>query len=303
MNVFVQGMRRSGTTIVFDLFLEDGRFDCYYEPLAAANRPAHGGGSGAHSEDFFEKVRATRREFVDQRADLEDASTLNYGAPRKPSLELETVLPDVVREYIRYMCEKAENTVIKFTRMGCKVEALHEIDPRAHLVHVVRDPRAVATSHLYGKGQQNRNRFRPSGRFFRRQSPVVGWSAHAFADALLLRPEYSHLGRLRDFERVLLVWKHLVRATHDAGQALFGDRYCVVRHEDMANDPDSTLRGLYAFLGPLGQGIPDSVVRWASENVRGGTRIHDRHSRRWVEAIRRLDAANELRDMGYEESP
>ena len=40
MNVFIQGMRRNGTTILFDLFCEDDLYDCYYEPLAAAVKPA-----------------------------------------------------------------------------------------------------------------------------------------------------------------------------------------------------------------------------------------------------------------------
>ena len=44
MNVFIQGMRRSGTTILFDILWEDERFDCYYEPFAAAKKEVWGGG-------------------------------------------------------------------------------------------------------------------------------------------------------------------------------------------------------------------------------------------------------------------
>ena len=32
MNIFLQGMRRSGTTVVFDLLWATGEYDCYYEP-------------------------------------------------------------------------------------------------------------------------------------------------------------------------------------------------------------------------------------------------------------------------------
>ena len=38
MNVFVQGMRRTGTTIVYDLLSVDPGFDVYYEPLAAGKQ-------------------------------------------------------------------------------------------------------------------------------------------------------------------------------------------------------------------------------------------------------------------------
>ena len=34
--IFAQGMRRSGTTILFDLFWGDRRFRCWYEPLNRA---------------------------------------------------------------------------------------------------------------------------------------------------------------------------------------------------------------------------------------------------------------------------
>ena len=53
MNVFIQGMRRSGTTILFDILSVDPYFDSYYEPFAAANKEAIGGGSGMHKLIFF----------------------------------------------------------------------------------------------------------------------------------------------------------------------------------------------------------------------------------------------------------
>ena len=39
MNIFVQGLRRSGTTIVFDIFWQDKGLDCYYEPLGLIDMP------------------------------------------------------------------------------------------------------------------------------------------------------------------------------------------------------------------------------------------------------------------------
>ncbi len=41
--IFIQGMRRSGTTILYDLFSADPSLTCFYEPLAAG-RPSIGGG-------------------------------------------------------------------------------------------------------------------------------------------------------------------------------------------------------------------------------------------------------------------
>ena len=52
MNLFVQGMRRSGTTIVYDALLEDGDLRCLYEPFTS-NKAAIGGGSGMREHDLF----------------------------------------------------------------------------------------------------------------------------------------------------------------------------------------------------------------------------------------------------------
>ena len=122
--VFAQGMRRSGTTIVFDLMLEDARFECFYEPLAAT-RPALGGGSGMRAEvDLFDNVRRQRDIFLERNPmllerfpDFRERNFLNYGAPRLAALEFEPELPDFCRRYISQLCKAAPRTFIKFTRM------------------------------------------------------------------------------------------------------------------------------------------------------------------------------------------
>ena len=95
MNVFIQGLRRSGTTFLFDIFLEDDRFACHYEPFARALASV-GGGSGVHDADLFESVRAKRASFLDRYPewssrcpDFSALNFLNYGAPRLPELEFD----------------------------------------------------------------------------------------------------------------------------------------------------------------------------------------------------------------------
>ena len=48
MNVFIQGMRRSGTTILYDALLDDPELSCFYEPLREEKETV-GGGSGARA--------------------------------------------------------------------------------------------------------------------------------------------------------------------------------------------------------------------------------------------------------------
>jgi hypothetical protein len=50
VSLFIQGMRRSGTTILFDALLEDPGVTGYYEPLREQDVTV-GGGSGARADD------------------------------------------------------------------------------------------------------------------------------------------------------------------------------------------------------------------------------------------------------------
>jgi hypothetical protein len=52
MTILIQGMRRSGTTILYDAMLEDPDLHCFYEPLRE-NTETPGGGSNARETDPF----------------------------------------------------------------------------------------------------------------------------------------------------------------------------------------------------------------------------------------------------------
>jgi len=296
MNVFIQGMRRSGTTIAFDVLWEDGSFDCYYEPLAAARKKAIGGGSEEHSVDFFDKIRSCRAAIMAQYPKLESTDLLNYGAPRQAELEFEPDLPEYCREYIKFMISQSERTVIKFTRMYCKVRALWEIDPEAKFIHIVRDPRAVTTSYLFGKNQKNRHKFPNEKVFFGRKSSKSSWSSFPFSEFVLNTPEYSHIKGCEDFMRIVILWKYKFRKTHDAGKELFGKNYLLLRHEDLLINREPTLRLLFDFLArPLAKHVLD----WASEHVSNKPNFYAPDSPRWREAFNRLDMHEELEAAGY----
>ena len=99
--------------------------------------------------------------------ELEDTSLLNYGAPRDWRLEFERDLPPIVREYLRFLLAQHQAVAMKFTRMSCKIPVLAEIAPQAKLIHLVRDPRAVAVSYLFGKASPPAPADAGSGRVLR----------------------------------------------------------------------------------------------------------------------------------------
>ena len=59
MKFFMQGMRRSATTVVYDLLSQDDRLDLYYEPYSVHGKVELGGGSGMQEIDHMAKIYET----------------------------------------------------------------------------------------------------------------------------------------------------------------------------------------------------------------------------------------------------
>lgn len=291
--VFIQGMRRSGTTILFDLLYEDPSLTCFYEPLAAG-RPSYGGGSGLRDIDFFAGLRELRKDFAADHPELEDVSHLNYGAPRDWRLEFERDLPEVIRAYLRFLFAQGDAVAIKCTRMARKLPALADIAPRSRLLHVVRDPRAVTVSYLFGHGHRRREELSDPVRFFGDAGDWSQWSSHAFSEYLLAGIDLP--SPVRDFERILLVWRDAIEETLRGAQEAFGERAMLVRHEDLRARPVATIGSVYDFLG---RPLPPAVARLAAEAVRADQEIVAPDDRRWAEAYDRLGMRDTVRAAGY----
>ena len=133
LNLFIQGMRRSGTTILYDALLDDPELSCFYEPLREEKETV-GGGSGARDLDVFAETRAIRERFRRERYPDLPIDAFNWGGPREPALELEPELPEHCVDLLRHLIELGDaaetaDTVIKETRLYFKVAALHSLDP------------------------------------------------------------------------------------------------------------------------------------------------------------------------------
>lgn len=286
-------MRRSGTTILFDLLYEDPSLTCFYEPLAAGSA-SFGGGSGLRDVDFFEGLRVLREEFAAGHPELADVSHLNHGAPRDWRLEFERDLPEVVRAYLRFLLAQGDAVAMKCTRMARKLPALVEIAPGSRLLCVVRDPRAVTVSYLFGRGHRRREELLDLDRFFGDVSEWSQWSSHAFSEHLLAGMSAS--SPVRDFERILLVWHDAYRETLHGARDAYGERAMVVRHEDLRAAPVATIRRVYEFLE---RPLPPVVERLAAEAVRPDQEIVAPDDRRWDEAYERLGMRDAVREAGY----
>jgi hypothetical protein len=300
VNLFVQGMRRSGTTILYDALLDDPELRCFYEPLRE-EKVTVGGGSGARDADAFAETRALRHRFRRDRYPELTADQFNWGGPREPALELEPELPAHCVELLGHLLELGwsegtPDTLIKETRLYCKVPALHQLDPHGVLVHVVRDPRAVASSIVLGRGRRRQRKLRTPDDFFADRVERRLWSSREISARLLERSGYPAIDDPSNVERVLAVWRLTFEAPRIEGRRLFGDRYLLLRNEELRSDPAEALERVYRILG---RPVPDEVASWAAANVRAPEAVYAGDDPRWLDSVERLAMRDAVEEAGY----
>jgi hypothetical protein len=293
MNLFVQGMRRSGTTILYDALQADPQLNCFYEPLREED-VTEGGGSGAREGDAFAEMRALRAEFRAQRYPGVPIQEFNWGGPRKPPLELDDELPPHCRDLLASLLERTP-AAIKETRLWSKVPVLAELDPEAVLVHVVRDPRAVAASIVLGRGQRRREKLPTADHFFEDRAKRKLWSSRAISRGLM-RAEGRKVKDPSNPERVLMVWRATFERTRHDGIARFGQRYVLVRNEDLRADPAASIGTVYAAVG---RDVPTEVAAWAETHVQPPSEPYEASDSRWLEAIEVAGAGRAVEEAGY----
>ncbi len=297
MNLFLLGVRRSGTTIVYDALCEDPQLTCFYEPLREDGETI-GGGSGARDLDVFAETRAARERFRAERFPELPIELFNCGGPRAPEDELESVLAEQCRELLAHLLAQAPDVAIKETRLHHKVGALAALDPGAGLAHLVRDPRAVCASMLLGRRRRT-DLYPDAETFFTARTGRRLWSSRRISIDLAERRRSLELpAEIPDFLRPLLVWKAAFETTAGDGGRCFGDRYALLRLEDLRADSTAELGRLYALLD---RPVPEPVTAWAAENIRRESPIHLADDPRWGRAARLLGMEEELEQAGYQE--
>ncbi|MEZ5155654.1 MAG: sulfotransferase [Solirubrobacterales bacterium] len=292
--ILMQGMRRSGTTILYDALLEDPELHCFYEPLRE-DTETPGGGSGARETDPFAETRRLRLEYRDREWPGLDIAEFNLGGPGNPEAEIGPELPEHCAGFLRTLLSRDEQVMIKETRFYDKLAAIRGIAPgETVLIHVVRDPRAVAASMMMGK---NRSRaYGSADEFFAEREKRKLWSSRQLSRILLQRPEYSRVRRPANFERILLVWKHTFESTWRDGRELFGDRYVLLRNEELRADPVAAIARVYEAAG---RPTPPEVAQWARGKVKDPEVPFAATDPRWSEAFAKLGMAPALREAGY----
>jgi hypothetical protein len=187
--------------------------------------------------------------------------------------------------------------MIKETRFYDKLEAVRGMAPDdSVLVHVVRDPRAVAASMMMGRGRKRADSYAVPDAFFAEREKRKLWSSRQLSQILLKHPEYSHLRRPANYIRILLVWKHTFESTWREGRLLFGDRYVLLRNEELRADPVAAIARVYRATG---RSTPPAVADWARGKVKAPEVPFAATDPRWGEAFAALGMREALEDAGY----
>jgi hypothetical protein len=296
MKLFMQGMRRSGTTIIFDVLSQDPRLDLYYEPFALGEVRALGGGSGVQGVDLMEKTRRMRERFIQQSGGEIEPVDLNYGAPTSAKLELKRALPDYCRDYLRSMLDENEHTVMKFTRMYRKVRELKKLDRSARFVLLTRHPQDVVASYLYGAGQRNRQRYPDREAFFGVTNRANPWSSYKLFKRIIKKQGRPELAEVPNWIRILVLWKYCFDHAYRGGRSAFRRSFLLLRHEDLGRDPRASVDRLYQHMGldPY-----PKAIEWAAENVSLRHRECYSDDARWLEAYQRIGLDESLERAGY----
>ena len=297
--ILIQGMRRSGTTILYDALLEDPKLHCFYEPWRE-DTETPGGGSDARETDPFTETRELRRQFRDAKYPDLDLAEFNLGGPGNPALEIGPEVPEHCREFLKTLLDRNEQVMVKETRFYDKLESIRGIAPDATtLVHVVRDPRAVCVSMMMGRGRKRADSYADPDVFFEEREKRKLWSSRQLSQHLLKDdPEYADLKKPANFERILLVWKHTFEATRREGRLLFGNRYLLLRNEDLRADTAGTIAKIYETAR---RPTPPEVTEWAADKVRPPEEPYHPEDPRWARAFAALGMRDALIDAGYPE--
>jgi hypothetical protein len=186
--------------------------------------------------------------------------------------------------------------MVKETRFYDKLDRIAPLDREAVFVHVVRDPRAVAASMMMGRGRKRAADYERPDAFFEETAKRKLWSSREISEALLELPQYSHVRKPANFLRILMVWKHTFESTYRDARRLYGDRYVLLRNEELRADTVAAIARLYEAAG---RPTPPEVANWARDKVKPPEVPFAANDPRWTEAFATLGMRQALADAGY----
>lgn len=290
-NIFILGLRRSGTTAFWECFRNDSRFTCYDEPF----NPNIGKTPREHK-------KGVRREYLDLYYRDPDGFSASY-CPIRRYEETGRTFSEQQRVYLHYLLRQRP-CVFDFTRCHFRIQALADIDPDAVCVHLYRKASAFVTSHLIPSDRGDLLSLRKMvsrSLFFSRHLPFNRWGMeHVIrgdrlnkglskgffeAESVVFSPEYSSC------EALLAYWLVCYRFANRVFREYFPNRTVVVSFEEFCESPSSEVSKVYSAAGLSGPEFSIDGIRNASQAFAGS-------DARWVAAARKVNfSPNEIEHL------
>jgi len=271
MTVFIQGLRRSGTTILFDVLTTDNEIFGIYEPFSAGKKTI-GGGSGARKEDLTKTLREIRVNFLKENKNFNHKS-FNRGSPTQFRKEVfNSKLTKFEYDYIKSLAN-VKNSYLKFTRASFIVKELYGIDSHAKFIHIIKNPALWVASHMLGK----KNKFPNADAFFNCKTGFDNWSQERISNFYIKEKYPCHINKSAVF-KLLLIWRDFNLEAEAACVATFGSNYLKIFNDDLCTNTEAHMNKVYNFL----EVRPNKkAIRWATNNISGPKKIMFQNDQRW----------------------
>lgn len=142
---------------------------------------------------------------------------------------------------------------------GEAVRLMHKVYPEGRLIYIVRDGRDTVLSHRFqgfidSPQHLNPEDLRIREEFVHAPEPFLHGERSVFTE--------------KGIRRAAEGWVRNVAETDRLGHELYGNRYCVLRYEDLLSDAWGEMSKLWAFLGadPVQPGLQEALAAESRQN-------------------------------------
>ena len=255
-SVFILGLRRSGTTLLFNILRQDKRFVSFDEPFSPAIRDVPNYFAKGTWNSYYRIFEEGPREFWDLISSISWDEELDSGLTPKQVAWLE------------YLLSRGASVLIDETRLHSKMDALQRLVPNASIIHLHRSASAFTSSHLIPREPSNgflnciRSRSAQQYRkivFWRPNRPFDSWQIESiigtkpnqcFGQML----EREHIDAERVFSggavsKLLAYWLLHFRRIEADGKRLFGSRFLSVKFESFCENPTQLGKIIHKLSG------------------------------------------------------
>lgn len=258
-NIFILGLRRSGTTVFWESIRKCTHYTCFDEPF-----------NPLLFDLPLENPKQTRAEFIDLYLREPEMFRSRF-SPINFHEEAARSLTHAQYDYLSYILESSGPVAVDFTRCNFKVETLHALDPNAILIYLYRDVSGFVSSNLLTSrpkpvdltaklkcylGLTKLKRFLLQKNFWSVANSYNSYGYNIVFESHEFLRRVSELGMTEwlpslttAVEKLSFIWAVNYQWVESAGNAYYKDRFLMLRFENFALEPKSSLKRILRLAG------------------------------------------------------